>query len=223
MGERRVERGDERRRAERVSVRGGIVLHADDGPLHGTLENLSEGGALVGVGGEPRDRAEIVELELQLPGAYRTIAARTVRSERRYRSWRHAIAFERVDPTMREAIAAAIEAARFAARRRPVLVIDDHAARRSSLIDRLARSGLTPLAPRTPLDAFDLLTRAQLHVSVCLLAPGFGISAGDLASALAESFPWLTTQDISDDLDATVSRALAAASAPDARPAAAIG
>ena len=47
-------------------------------------------------------------------------------------------------------------------------------ARRVELATRLAARGMTPLAPRTPLEAIDLLTRTQLHVNVCLLAPSFG-------------------------------------------------
>ncbi|MBA3452482.1 MAG: hypothetical protein H0T42_05225, partial [Deltaproteobacteria bacterium] len=52
---------------------------------------------------------------------------------------------------------------------------------------------MTPLAPATPLDAIDLLTRAELHISVCLLAPGFGVGSTDLATSLSDSFPWVTT------------------------------
>ena len=69
---------------------------------------------------------------------------------------------------------------------------------------------MTGLAPRTPLEAIDLLTRAQLHVSVCLLAPGFGVPSGDLAMMLSESFPWVTTTEITDDLASTMARVLTA-------------
>ncbi|HLL24854.1 MAG TPA: hypothetical protein VK427_22125, partial [Kofleriaceae bacterium] len=62
--------------------------------------------------------------------------------------------------------------------------------------------------PRTPLEAIELLTRAQLHVSVCMLAPGFGVPSTDLASILSDSFPWITTAEITDDLEETSSRAL---------------
>ena len=63
-------------------------------------------------------------------------------------------------------------------------------------------------APRTPLEAVDLLSRAQLHVGVCLLAPGFGVASTDLRAALVDSFPWLSVTDITDDLDATAHQAL---------------
>jgi hypothetical protein len=220
MGE--LANGVERRRAVRVPVRGGVVMHADDGPLHATLENLSQSGALFSVAREPRTVE--VELEMRLADGHGWINARTVRAEPAHERWRIAVTFDRVGPAMREAIDASIEAARFAAQRRPILVIDDHVDRRSSLIDRLATRGMTPLAPKTPLDAIDLLTRAHLHVSVCLLAPGFGVNACELASALSDSFPWITTADISDDLDATVARALDAwATTPVARLGTAIG
>ncbi len=129
-----------------------------------------------------------------------------------------AVAFERVEPRIRAAIDTAIDHALSAAKRRPILVIDDQAQRRSTLIDRLVTEGMTPLAPRTPLEAIDLLTRSQLHISVCLLAPGFGLASSDLATILSDSFPWVTTAQISDDLDDTTSRAVAAwAATPVAR------
>lgn len=213
---------EERRSSVRVPVRGSVVVHADDGPLHATLDNLSQAGALLSAACEPRDRD--LELELRLAGVSGWISAHTVRTEPVQRRWRIAVRFDRVEPAMRAAIDNAIESARFAAQRRPVLVIDDHAERRTSLIDRLATEGMTPLAPKTPLDAIDLLTRAHLHVSVCLLAPGFGVAASDLASVLSDSFPWVTTTSISDDLDATVTRALDAwSTTPVARIGTAVG
>lgn len=203
----------ERRGAVRVSLRGYAVLHADDGPgpLHGSLENLSTTGALVHVASRPPETD--VELELRLADGNGWIAARTVRVERvaPRQGWRIALAFGAMDASTRAAIAAAIEHARSVARTRPVLVIDDRGERRATLIAQLAGCGMTPLAPRTALEAIDLLTRAQLHVSVCLLAPGFGVaSSSDLAAILSDSFPWLTTAEITDDLDGTVARALAA-------------
>jgi hypothetical protein len=199
----------ERRRTFRVPVRGTAVFHsagqADYGPLHGTLENLSQGGALVNVASRPHDSTVDVELRLAEGGGW--VAARMVRVEQAARHWRIAVAFDRVDPQTRAAIDASITAALSAARRRPILVIDDRSDRRASLIARLSDRGMTPLAPRTPLEAVDLLTRAQLHVSVCLLAPGFGVPSNDLAAILSDSFPWVTTAEISDDLDATAGRA----------------
>jgi hypothetical protein len=59
--------------------------------------------------------------------------------------------------------------------------------------------------------AIDLLSRSQLHVSVCMLAPGFGVaSSTDLATILSDSFPWVTTAEISDDLEDTAERAVRA-------------
>jgi hypothetical protein len=75
--------------------------------------------------------------------------------------------------------------------------------RRTRLIDRLVDRGMTPLAPRTPLETIELLTRGQLQISVCMLPPDT-----DLATVLADSFPWVTTSEITDDLDATVTRAI---------------
>jgi len=207
---------DERRCALRVPVRGFAVLHAENGPgpLHGSLENLSQSGALVNFASRPP--TDNLELELRLDDGDGWVTARTVRVERVNQNtqrggWRIAVMFDRVEPAMRTAIDAAISHALSAARRRPILVIDDRAERRTNLIARLAREGMTPLAPKTPLEAIDLLTRSQLYVSVCMLAPGFGVeSSRDLATILSDSFPWITTAEISDDIDDTTTRAVAA-------------
>ncbi len=225
----------ERRRALRVPVRGVVVFHpssdgdaAPEAPLHGQLENLSQSGALVNLASRPSETATL-DIELRLPASDGSgwVSAHTVRVEQggaRSGGWRIAVAFDRVDARMRLAIEQTITAALAAARRRPILVIDDHVARRASLIDRLAERGMTPLAPKTPLDAIDLLTRSQLHVSVCMLAPGFGVPSTDLAAILSDSFPWITTEEITDDLEATTTRALDAwATTPVARIGAAVG
>ncbi|MBA3459266.1 MAG: PilZ domain-containing protein [Deltaproteobacteria bacterium] len=186
----------------RVPVRGTAVLHALAGAVHGTLENLSHSGALLNVPAQPR--AFDHEVELRLIDGSGTVSARTVRVDRTEQSWQIAVAFDRVDPAMRASIDASIASALLAARRRPILLIDPDKARLASLIDRLAGRGMTPLAPRTPLDTIDLLTRAQLQIGVCMLAPG----SSELASVLADSFPWVTTSDITDDLDGSVDRAI---------------
>ena len=48
-----TESGSERRRAMRVPVRGTVVLRGGDKALHGTLENLSQSGALVQLSAVP--------------------------------------------------------------------------------------------------------------------------------------------------------------------------
>jgi hypothetical protein len=203
----------ERRRTLRAPVRGVAVHHAAEGPLHGALENLSRGGALVNIACAPsRTREglaeETHELELRLSEGCGWVVARTVRLEPAAKRWRLAVSFDRVDATIGAAIDAAIGSALSAAARRAILVIDDRADRRASLIDRLSNRGMTPLAPRTPLEAIELLTRTQLHVSVVLLAPGFGVASAELAALLADSFPWVTTTEITDDLEATTGRAV---------------
>jgi len=216
-----AERSD-RRRAMRVPVRGHVVLHGGLEPMHGTLENLSQSGALVSVASLPRDAH--VELELKLADGNGWVSARTVRVESAPRSGvLLGVVFDRVDPATRASIDASITSALTAARRRPILVIDDQHVRRTELIAKLSKKGMTPLAPRTPLEAIDLLTRAQLHVSVCMLAPGFGVTSTDIASMLTDSFPWVTTTEITDDLDTTMDRVIEAwAATPVARIGAAI-
>jgi PilZ domain len=196
----------ERRRALRVPVRGIAVLYASGGPLHGMIENLSQSGALVGVASRPLEQE--LDIEIRLAEGSGFVVARTVRVEPYGRQWRIAVTFDRVDDSLRESIAASIDSARGAARRRPILVIDENSDRKRDLISRLADRGMTPLAPKTPLEAIDLLTRSQLHVGVCLLAPGFGVPSTDLRAVLTDSFPWVSVAEITDDLEATTHHAI---------------
>lgn len=201
----------DRRRALRVPVRGVAVFSAqsgDSGTLHATIENLSTSGALVVASGELAETDLDVELKLGLDSG--RLRARKVRVERHPHHVRLAIEFEHVEPALRAAIDAAIEGAIRAAARRPVLVVDDHSGRRGDLVARLTARGMTPLAPRTPLEAVDLLARSHLHINVALLAPSFGQSSEDLRALFADSFPWVTATDISNDVEATVDAADAA-------------
>lgn len=183
----------ERRSALRVPVRGVAVLYTADGATIATIENLSQSGALV----VARDVAEdtFVDVELKLGEETNRIRARAVRVERS----RVALAFDELQP----ALDAAIDHAVRAAHRRPVLVVDSQRVRRMALASRLAARGMTPLVPRTPLEAIDLLTRTQLHVNVAVLP-----ASSELHGVLADSFPWVSTANISDDIDATVQRAV---------------
>lgn len=192
----------ERRRGVRVPVCGVAVFHADGQAIHGEIENLSSDGALVAVQNAPA----LAEIELKLGIESGWVRARTVRIE----PSRVAVQFESLDDTVRDSIDQAIEGALRAAKRRRVLVIDERNAQRHDLVSRLVARGMTPLAPRTPLEAIDLLTRASLHVNVCLLAPSFGQSSAQLRALVSDTFPWVNTAEISDDLDDTVERALAA-------------
>ena len=196
----------ERRQALRVPVRGVAVLYGSSGPLHGMIENLSQGGALVGVASRPVE-AEL-DIELRLAEGCGWVSARIVRAEPAQLGWRIAVAFDRVDDSLHTAIDAAIASARGAARRRPILVIDENSDRKRDLIARLSDRGMTPLAPKTPLEVMDLLSRSQLHVGVCLLGPGFGVPSHDLRAVLSDSFPWVSVAEITDDLEATTHHAI---------------
>ncbi|HET9626193.1 MAG TPA: PilZ domain-containing protein [Kofleriaceae bacterium] len=203
----------ERRRALRVPVQGDAVLYTSGGPLRGAIENLSHGGALVSVASRPLEPA--LDLEIKLAGGGGWASARIVRVEPNSadataRPWRVAVAFERADEALRGAIDGAIRAARGAARERPIFVIDENSDRKRDLIVRLSDRGMTPIAPRTPLEAIDLLTRSPLHSGVLLLAPGFGVPTRDLRAALSDSFPWLSLAEITDDLEATTRQAISA-------------
>ena len=196
----------ERRRALRVPVRGIAVLYASGGPLHGVLENISLNGALVSVASRPLEQE--LDVEIRLPDGSGWVIAQIVRVEPHARHWRIAVTFNRIDASLQEAIMRSIASARGAAQRRPILVIDENSDRKQDLIVRLVNRGMTPLAPKTPLEAIDLLTRSQLHVGVCLLAPGFGVPSTDLRAVLTDSFPWVSVAEITDDLDATTHHAI---------------
>jgi hypothetical protein len=170
------------------------------------IENLSQTGALVTVASRPAE--EELDLELRLAEGSGWVIARTVRVEPASRQWRIAVTFDRIDDSLRVAIDAAIASARGAAQRRPILVIDENLDRKRDLIARLSNRGMTPLAPKTPLEVIDLLTRSQLHVGVCLLGPGFGVPTTDLRAVLSDSFPWVSVAEITDDLEATTHHAI---------------
>jgi hypothetical protein len=226
-----VPRGSERRRALRMPVRGVAVFYGEDGAFCGAIENLSKSGALVHVagaagasGGEALGGRDLrsagsttawwcgmIDVELKLGVDTGWVSARTVRVGRD----QIAVEFDQIDDALRAAIEAAIAAAVRAAKRRPILVIDQRGARRRDLVAKLSARGMSPLAPKTPLEAVDLLSRTNLHVNVCLLAPSFGHSIHDLRTLLAHSFPWVSTEEIDDDLDATVERAIEAWSTTD--------
>jgi hypothetical protein len=189
----------------RVPVRGVAVLYGGGGPLHGTIENLSHGGALISVA---RPVEPELDLEIRLAEGSGWAIAHAVRAEPVASGLRIAVAFDRVDGSLRQAIEASITSARGAAQRRPILVIDENQDRKRDLIARLSNRGMTPLAPETPLEAIDLLSRSQLHVGVCLLGPGFGVPSNDLRAVLSDSFPWVSVAEITDDLDATTHHAI---------------
>lgn len=193
-----------------MPVCGVAVFHSGGQAIHGEIENLSSNGALVAVQNAPA----LAEVELKLGLESGWVRARMVRSE----PSRVAVQFLNVDDNVRASIDVAIEGALRAAKRRRVLVIDERSSERHDLVSRLAARGMTPLAPRTPLEAIDLLTRASLHVNVCLLAPSFGQSSAQLRALVSDTFPWVNATEISDDLDDTVERAVAAwSSTPVAR------
>jgi len=170
------------------------------------IENLSLNGALVSVPSQLLESE--LDMEIRLHEGSGWVAAQVVRVESHARHWRIAVTFRRIDASLCESIEGAIASARGAAQRRPILVIDENSDRKRDLIARLANRGMTPLAPKTPLEAIDLLTRSQLHVGVCLLAPGFGVPSTDLRAVLSDNFPWVSVAEITDDLDATTHHAI---------------
>jgi len=204
----------ERRTALRVPVHGVAVCYGDTNlPIRGTIENLSSSGALINVSGAPGTDA--LQLELKLGASSGRVTARAVRVERGPRRTRIAICFDEVDDRVRAAIDAAIDHAVIAAERRPVLVIDENLRRRAMLHALLEAHGMTPVAARTPLDAIAVLTNPHLAVSVALIAPSFGHTREALHHLVSDSFPWVRSAEISDDLAETVEAADAAWSSTD--------
>jgi len=189
----------------RVPIRGVAVLSG----TRATIENLSANGALFLASGS-FDRPNF-ELELKLGLESGSLLARTVRVEQSAEHTRIAVEFDRVEPQLQAAIESAIEGAIRAAERRPVLVVDQQAKRRASLIASLTARGMTPLAPTTPLEAIDLLARSHLHINVALLAS----PSLEIRDMLSENFPWVIAEEISNDVEATVTAAADAWSASD--------
>ena len=193
----------DRRRALRVPVRGVAILGQGLGSTQATIENLSTTGALFVTRLDDELRGPVeVELKLGLDSGW--LKAHAVRVERDQDRTRVAVEFDHVEPALAAAINTAIEGAIRAAASRPVLVVDDQRDRRRDLVARLTARGMTPLAPKTPLEAIDLLARSNLHINVALLAPSFGQSMAELHALFAHSFPWVTATDISNDVEATV-------------------
>jgi len=175
--------------------------------IRAVVENLSTNGALVSV---PASLGtDFDDLELNLGFDSGRVAARTVRVEPGAARTRIAVEFEQVDRALRLAVASAIEFARMSALRRPIVILDEMPERRTALVDRLRRAGMTAVAPKTPLEAFDQLTRTSRVGCVCLMTSCFGQSVVGLRNVIAETFPWVATNVIGDDVDATVDRALA--------------
>jgi hypothetical protein len=176
-------------------------------PVPAMLENLSATGALLTIPADRTARLDDIGLRIGLDSG--RLAARAVRVEHASRRTRIALTFQYVDAHVRAVIDDAIDLSRAIAKRRPIIVLDDNETRRSILVDRLRGRGMSALAPTTPLDAFDELSRAHQKGCVCLLAPAFGQSAVGLRNVICETFPWAVTNMIGDEIDPTVDRALA--------------
>ena len=208
----------DRRGAVRVPVRGTAVVHGGGGRRRGTIENLSRTGALIRVAPGSAAVGDELDVELRMAGFVEGAAhtgARVAARATRVDASRVAVAFalDRIDDGTRDVFDVAIASAITAALRRPVLLLDDRPERRRALSARLADRGMTPLSPATPLEAIDML--AQLHVAVCLVSQFRTVDAASFDAMLADSFPWVRTAAIDDDVDATVVRAAIAWSETD--------
>lgn len=117
-------RGSERRRARRVAIRGRALLFDEDGVSHGTIVDLSLGGALIRMLGPRRTfanadvfflhpstaRTSIDELDLDSKSGW--ARARAVRVQQLDATeWQIAVAFERVEEPLRVAIDRAVRLA----------------------------------------------------------------------------------------------------------------
>lgn len=196
------------RRDLRVPVRGEAILYSDMGRMHATLDNLSRSGMMLTLASPPIEVDPSVDVELRMLGGGGWVSGYVIRVEQDGDRWHVAIGFDCIEHEMRDRIERAVTAARSTIQSRPVLVIDDRNDRRMRLVEQLKQRGFTPLAPKTPLEAMDFLSRPQLHVDVCLLGgTGFALTPDELAAILSDTFPWVTTAKIDDDLEATTERA----------------
>ncbi len=213
----------DRRGAVRVPVRGVAVVYANGRKRRGTIENLSRTGALLRVAAAVE--GDDIDVELRVPGFVEGAAAsgarlagKAIRVEPSAGDHGARVAVEfvldHIDEGTRGLLDVAIASAITAAMRRPVIIIDDQGERRRALAARLAARGMTPLLPATPLEAIDML--GQLHAAVCLVSGFRTIDAASFQSMVTDSFPWVKTAAISDDVDATVLRAAVTWSETDA-------
>jgi hypothetical protein len=187
----------------RAPVHGVAVLHRDHGAARGHIENLSLSGVLVRLRGRAAApaRTEWCDVELRLAASKKLIlVGEIVRSEaRRGEQW-IGIRFDGLSADHEDAIEDRIVHAYESARRRPVMVLDGAAERRTGLVDALRARQMTPLTPRTPLEMIDLLSHPDRHIEVCLISPRFAdLVGGEIASAIQEAFPWVKVVFVADD------------------------
>ena len=156
----------ERRRALRVPVRGVAVLYAR---RRSAAWDAGKSFAMRRAGKRchPHHPRTQLDIELRLAEGGGWVVGRVVRVEPHARQWRVALAFDRVDESLRGAVDASIASARGAARRRPILVIDENTVRKNDLISRLSDCGMTPLAPEDAAGGDRPAEPGRSSMSVC--------------------------------------------------------
>jgi hypothetical protein len=198
----------ERRRALRAPVHGMVVLRRHQAAVRGAIENLSLSGVLVRSHGDLGDveAPDDLEVELRLPSARpMALTGRVVRCEVRDQALWIAIRFEEVPADCEDTIEDQVVDAFVETRRRPVVVIEGQEERRRGLAEALRERRMTPLTPRTPLEAVDLLASPERHVEVCLVSARFGdLHAREIEAMIRECFPWVRIVLAAED-DAEVS------------------
>jgi hypothetical protein len=203
--------GTEKRRALRAPVHGHAVLHGDRAATAGVIHNLSLGGALVRVG-EVLGRTDALDVELRLPSARRVmLRGHGIRVDREGDGPRMAVGFDRVPPDAEDAIEDAVITALSATRARHVLVVDAIEERQLDVAAAMRARELTPLTPRTPLEAIELLGDPANQIDVCAVSARFAdVAGGELTAFLKEAFPWVRIVRIGDDAIAVADDAVEA-------------
>jgi CheY-like chemotaxis protein len=168
-----------RRRHDRASVNGGVLVRAESAIVRCEVVDLSLGGVLVrellGTDRGPRlapDQEVSVELEVDRLGwvQHRGHVARVDEPSGATRVRLVAIAFAPLPAPLAEAIAGELRAADEARRSPRVLVVDPSPPRRRRVAAALRDAGSCPLEAATPLEAVDVMERSRVAVSAVAVA-----------------------------------------------------
>jgi hypothetical protein len=161
-------RNDEKRRHDRAEVDGCVVVHVPGSAVHGHIVNISLGGMLVHVGEDARLLAAGVPVvvELEVEQGWATQAGDVIRAC----DGEIAIAFGRLDPTLRDVIDSEVREATRSRTNPRVVVVDPSPARRRRITDALREAGADSFEAATPLEAVGLIERSRVRVQMIAVA-----------------------------------------------------
>ncbi|HUS30691.1 MAG TPA: PilZ domain-containing protein [Kofleriaceae bacterium] len=166
-----TERQAERRRHERIAVKGTLIVHGQDQNQRGRIANISLGGVYVVTKVALPDRmlARTIEFELRLDAGHAewTRAAGRVS---RLRPNGIAIAFDDIPPTLRKVILDISSSAHARARILSVVLVDADQPRRNAMADGFRSAGCHVIEASQPLEAIVRLGESSFEPDVVAVA-----------------------------------------------------